>query len=335
MLSQLFIRTVYSAIFTFLVCCSFAEAQQQGQVVRFGLANRQLSGTTYSADIWAYMMPDSTWTICDVDLHLTFNRNALNGAYHNFEPLLNPDPELAAAGYTTLQYYNPSMRVLMVALTAPGAAVTKSGGTYGSYFRLGTVRWQATDLSAMDNIQFVAASSLFFRYNPQTNRCDSMNTRTTVNLWEQTPVYIQPWGCMPMYYDQPTGCSQPLVQVETFTPLARISPHWPQAAGPGVQPAVVYYQYDLVPAFLPEPLRQYDFNPNELPVLLDRARCRWEVQLDQLTPPATNTFQWEPTATGGRLWFTRNFQDLDSTELVASKYIALTGTVVDPNALSH
>jgi hypothetical protein len=285
-----YIRTLFLAVLMHTFYLIPANAQQQNQVVRFGLTNRQLTGTTYSADIWAYMMPDKSWTICDVDLHLMFNRNALNGSYYNFEPLLNLDPELQTAGYTTVQAYNPTLRVLMIALAAPGILVTKSGGSNGSYFRLGTVRWQAIDLTAMDNIQFVQASSLFFRYDTQLQRCVPMSTDTEVNLWSQVSVYIQPWGCIPMYYDQPVNCTNFLERVETSTPLSRICPHWPPAPGPGVQPATVYYQYDFIPTSLPATLRSYNFNPNNLSKLLDQARCRWEAQIDQLAPPATRSY---------------------------------------------
>jgi hypothetical protein len=63
---------------------------------------------------------------------------------------------------------------------------------------------------------------------------------------------------------------------------------------------------------------------------MDRVRCRWEAQIDQLSPPITNNFEWVPTARGGRFYFTKDPPSFDaSNELTAYKIFAQTKTAFD------
>jgi len=215
-----------------------------------------------------------------------------------------------------------------VELINSGPTVVKSGGLYGASFRLGTVRWRAIALNALDNIEFVSSSSRFYTYNPQSSQCTAIVTE----YGGINPLYVQPWGCMPLYFDQPDSCNELLWQYETFDPLSRICLHWPSVAGPGVGIHRVYYQYDFDPVLLPALPNVRSFNPNDIQALLDRARCRWEAQIDQLTPPMTDVFEWAQTNQGGRLYFTTDFTEINDNVLAAAHIIALTKSARNLNA---
>ena len=118
-------------------------AQLDNQVMMLELANRRYEGTTYYAEIWVIMMHDREWPVCDAVIWLRFNLNTLDGAPFHGLPLFDFDPELRDAGYVALQYfYGGLWQAISIDMIAPfNGYVTKRGGSNGSSFRLGTVRW--------------------------------------------------------------------------------------------------------------------------------------------------------------------------------------------------
>lgn len=326
-----------------VLCCCLPTgllAQLANQVMVVELANRRYQGTTYFAEIWVVMMPNNNWPVCDAIISLAFNNNTLDGTAFQAVSLLDFDPELQAAGYEAAQaYIGGGTNAVVVELFAPqGTYVTKQGGVGGSSFRLGTVRWRVTDPGGQDGLFLRTSgtySSVMYFHTTGTD-CEPYDNaqRGQVTFRPRVSLWINPLGCVTAYYNQRRSCQDELREFATDTPLQIPSPHWGSAPGPGGTISQARYQYNFDPLTMPQgPLQTRGFfNANDVPALTDRARCRWEAQIDQLSPPATNAFEWVQTTTGGRLYFTRDFTRFYPNDPIAAGHLfALTKTAYDPD----
>lgn len=332
-------RKLLPALFLLLLLLPIPSvAQLANQIMMVDLANRRYEGTTYFAEVWVIMMHDKQWPVCDAELWLHFDLNTLDGAAFD-GPLFDFDPELANAGYMASQtYVGGPIQAIGISLFAPfDTYVTKQGGANGSSFRLGTVRWRAYTGGGMDGLFFGQSppAKTTFSFHSSGAACELYDTpqRGLVNIREQVSLYIDPQGCTTSYYGKREGCTSDLTELDTEYPLSVIAPHWPATAGPGGPVHQVRYQYDFRSVDIPtEPLRLRGFNPNDISGLVDKARCRWEAQIDQLSPPVTNVFEWIPTTTGGRFYFTRDFTNfLPDDELAVGYILAETKTAFNPD----
>lgn len=320
-----------------------SAAQLANQVMLLELANRRYEGTTYFAEVWVIMMPEREWPVCDAIIWLSFNLNTLDGEAFNQTALMDFDPELRNAGYVATQNYYGGMRqaILIDMLAPPGNNfIRKRGGANGSSFRLGTVRWRAYNGGGMDGLLFGQSSlietQIFARKPPpDTTQCELYDSpqRGQVNIRPQVSLYIDPLNCIPLYFGRRDYCEANLTEIDTEFPLTIVSPHWPATPSPNGPIHRVRYQYNFRPIDMPaKPLRLRGFNPNDIPVLADKARCYWEAQIDQLSPPVTNVFEWVETTTGGRFRFTISPFDYDPRNIwVASTTFAEAKTAFNPD----
>lgn len=317
-------------------------AAQQQKFLTVELANRHLEGTVYYADIWIVVKPGAEWIVSETTIWVLFNVNALNPTAYLNQSVPNFDAELAASGYVSQYHYLPAIPAVSIDILAPPAfsGCVVKGGPQGETFRLGTLRWNVTDFSAMDYVRFLSNDHPWLTHRfasrrpPPDDHLDSIITDIhwpqndySVNTWQN--FYIAPSGCGSMFYEQPQNCGDNLRPVSTTTPLTRVSPHWPARPGPGLQPHVAYYQYDFVPSSLPNAGHSRSFDPGRLAGQLDEARCRWEAQLDHLYPPVTNYFEWQETPAGGRMFFTINPVQIGIGGLGATGVLALTNMARD------
>lgn len=338
MLYTLFYRILLPVFALLLLLPIPSIAQLANQIMMVDLANRRYEGTTYFAEIWIIMMHDKEWPVCDAEIWLHFDLNTLDGAAFD-GPLLDFDTELANAGYAASQtYVGGPVQAIGISLFAPfNTYSTKRGGANGSSFRLGTVRWRAYTGGGRDGLFFGQSppAKTVFSFHSSGMVCELYNNpqRGQVNIREQVSLYIDPQGCTASYYDKRDACTSDLKEVDTEVPLSVIVPHWPAAAGPGGPVHQVRYQYDFRSTDMPtEPLRLRGFNPNDVPDLVDKARCRWEAQIDQLSPPVTNVFEWVQTTTGGRFYFSINPFEFDPNNIFTASYVlAETKTAFDPD----
>ncbi len=187
----------------------------------------------------------------------------------------------------------------------------------------------------MDGLMFgdtLNESTVFFHTSDdQCQRYDGRQGRGTVLSQHQVSLYINSIGYTSSFYDRRTWCGDDVRDLNTDYPLTIISPHWPTVPGPGGPVHQARYQYNFEPITLPsDPLFIRGFNANDIPAIADRARCRWEAQIDQLSPPVTNNFEWVETTTGGRFYFTKDPLDYDPEyPLAAYTIFAETKTAFD------
>lgn len=336
---QVICRKLFPAIFCLLYFLPIrTTAQLANQVLVLEFTNRRYEGTTYFADLSVIVMPNKEWPVCDAVIWINFNLNALDGTPFNRVELLNCDSELQSGGYQITQsFYGGQRQAISVDILAPmgGGTVTKYGGSNGSSFRLGTVRWTAIAAGGMDGLLFgrsgLVESTIYFRASGgECQLYDGKQGRGQVNYRPQISLYINPLGCTPSYYNQRTWCRDELRELNTAYPLTVISPHWPAIPGPSGAIHQARYQYNFRIDIPTEPLRIRGFNANDIPALTDRARCRWEAQIDQLSFPVTNNFEWVETTRGGRFYFTENFLNfLPSNSLAIGGILAETKTAFD------
>src|ERR1700754_3292716 len=82
-------------VFT-LLCTLVGKAQQPIQKeITIEVTNRQLNGTTYSADIVVVVRPGYTWRVDECSVYLAFNIEALNQTAYIGQNLVNMDPDLS------------------------------------------------------------------------------------------------------------------------------------------------------------------------------------------------------------------------------------------------
>lgn len=336
-------RSLIPAVFCLLYFLPVPTAAQLiNQVMILDLANRRYEGTTYYAEVWVIMMPNREWPVCDVVVWMEFNLNTLDAMPFHGASLFDFDPELSSAGYTANQHFFSGLRqaVSIDILAPPNNHVTKSGGSNGMSFRLGTVRWTAgAGGGGMDGLMFVDDNGLknsqIFYQAPggECKEYDGKEGRERVLFNAQVSLYINAIGCSPAFFDRRTWCGDELRELDTDYPLTIVSPHWPAVPGTGGQIHQARYQYDFQPGDMPseEPLFVRGFNANDIPALTDRARCRWEAQIDQLSPPVINNFEWVQTTSGGRFYFATSFQSFHVIDRIAAYTIlAQTKTAFDP-----
>ena len=337
----MFLRLVTAFLLLGSTCCVLPLTAVQKKLTVY-VADRHREGSTYYADIWITVRPGYEWRVSEVVIWMRYNTNALNPTLFHNQPVLNLDPELAANGYASIETHNPNYAAVSLDLIAPVSynnCVVK-GGPDGETFRLGTLQWSVVTAREMemDYVRFAdkVAVNAFYHRRPDNRddiiKNDSINWTTndqSTNTWQN--LYITPSGCGSMFYEQPQSCEENLRPVSTFAPLTRISPHWPEEPGPGLQTHIAYYQYDMNAIALPTSAHSRDFNPSLLTTLLDRVRCRWEAQVDHLLPPVTNYFEWRETAEGGRIYFTTDIEDIDQSGLGAISVCAVTNMARDEN----
>lgn len=336
------VRRMFPA-FLLLLCLAqtHSQAQLANQALILDIANRRYEGTTYYAELWVFVMPDREWRVCDAAIWLQYNLNNLDGSTFHAMPVVDLDPELQSAGYQATQYFWGGVRqAVSVELFAPGgnSIITKQGGPAGLSFRLGTVRWRAYTGGGTDNLVFgqggFVKSHMFYHIPSPVDSCVEFNEPQNPRALfkEIAPIYINPTGCTESYFRRDAWCGSDLREINTEEPLSVISPHWPAVPTPGGQVHQARYQYDFDLVYMPtSPLRQRGFNPNDVPAIADLARCRWEAQIDQLSPPVTNVFEWVQTTTGGRLYFTTDYRFLNSNnELAVRDILAETKTAFHP-----
>ncbi|MDQ1265530.1 MAG: Fibronectin type-III protein, partial [Bacteroidota bacterium] len=115
--------------------------------VEFSIANRQVVGGVYQADLMANAA-GSAWSVGSCIIYINYNSSGLDASAYDVTNLLNIDATLAGASYEVKQNHD-SPGILFITVLDPGSYTSKSGS-----FRIGTIQFDITNGSLNDNITF-------------------------------------------------------------------------------------------------------------------------------------------------------------------------------------
>lgn len=340
----IFLLSVLCPIF-FLLGSLVGQAQQPPQrEITIEISNRQLNGSVYSADLVIVVRPNYTWTVDECSMYIGFNVEALNQTAYIGQNLLNIDPALSSS-YSAYQSVvtrggNIVPGVVRVELEhIPGRPyISRTAGSGNLLIRIGTVRWNPTGAGpdVLDGIHLKTDRATPFvpkiQYYDPILQMGFPYTEYQIHVAGSPHIPVYREGCAYQFYAPPQSCEESYIEMATRNPIADNCVRWSQRAGPGIQPAVAKFQYNFDPAEVPRGWQATQFNYGDIIPLLDAARCRWEKQMDT---PNLNAFDWEPTTTGGRMYFATDINVISNDLLQRIFTVAIAYGARDPNGLSY